>query len=284
MTRASAVVRVPAVRRLASQLAALGVRPGQDLLVHCSIRRIGLTDARPIGVLPALLEAIGPDATLVVPSQTTANSTSSELFRAATAGLSKTELARYLASMPGFDPDRTPSANMGVLAELVRTTPGAARSAHPQSSFAATGARAAQSMAGHELTCHLGEKSPLGWLYRADAAVLLLGVSYDVCTAFHLAEYRLPGKAPRREYTCFTTSQQERQKHTFSDICLDDTDFADLGSLLDAEPFVSRGFVGSAECRLFPIRAAVDFAAAWPPFLHRRRGECEETARYVLAE
>ncbi len=271
MTDALATVPAPAVRVLTSQLAALGVRPGQDLLVHCSMRRIGLVDARSIGVLPALLEAIGPDATLVVPCQTTANSTSSDVFSAATAGLNETELASYMASMPGFDPERTPSQGMGILAELVRTSPGAARSAHPQSSFAAIGARAAESMAGHKLTSHLGEESPLGWLYRADAAVLFLGVGYDICTAFHLAEYRLPGKAPRRPYTCFTVNQGVRREHTFTDICLDDTDFEDVGALLDAEPFVSRGFVGSAECRLFPIRAAVDFATAWPPFLHRRR-------------
>lgn len=271
MADALTAVRAPAAHVLASQLAAVGVRPGQDLLVHCSIRRIGLIDARPIGVLPALLEAIGPDGTLVVPSQTTANSTSSDVFLAATAGLSEPELASYLVTMPGFDPGQTPAQGMGVLAELVRTCPGAARSAHPQSSFAAVGARAAESMAGHELACHLGEQSPLGWLYRADAAILLLGVGYDVCTAFHLAEYRLPGNAPRRAYTCFTARQEGRREHIFTDICLDDADFADLGTVLDAEPFVNRGFVGSAECRLFPIRAAVDFAATWPPFLYRRR-------------
>jgi aminoglycoside N3'-acetyltransferase len=50
--------------------------------------------------------------------------------------------------------------------------------------------------------CHLGERSPLGWLYAADAAILLLGVGYDACTAFHLAEYRRPSTRPQK-YHCF---------------------------------------------------------------------------------
>jgi aminoglycoside 3-N-acetyltransferase len=126
-------------------------------------------------------------------------------------------------------------------------------------------------MAEHAIDCHLGERSPLGWLYRADAAVLLIGVGYDVCTAFHLAEYRLPGTPAYREYRCFTAADGARKEHAFFDIALDDGDFSALGAAMDAEPFVRKGKVGGAECRLLPIRAAVDFAAAWPQFAERRR-------------
>lgn len=259
-----------AARRLTADLAALGVRPGQDLLVHCSLRRIGPVDGGAPTLLSALRAATGPDATLVVPAQTAENSLSSRVFLTATASLDKAQLARFVAAMPGFDPATTPSSGMGAFAEHVRTRPGAFRSAHPQSSFAAIGLRAADCMAGHEMACHLGERSPLGWLYLQGAAVLLLGVAYAACTAFHLAEYRLPKNTSLRQYRCFTTEGRVRTEQAFVEINLDDRDFEMLGARIDREPFVHRGRVGNAECRLLPIRDAVDFATAWPPFKQRR--------------
>jgi aminoglycoside 3-N-acetyltransferase len=269
--QAAGVAGVAGVTVLGAQLLALGVRPGQDLLVHCSMRAVGPVAGGAATVAAALTNVLGPDATLVVPAQTTLNSLSSDAFLTVTAGLDEIGLARHIEAMPGFDPAATPSQGMGQLAELVRTMPGAARSAHPQSSFAAIGARAAQAMAGHALDCHLGEHSPLGWLYAQDAAVLLLGVGYDACTAFHLAEYRLPGEASYREYRCFVTADGARQELAFNDIVLDASDFAALGAHLEGEPYVRKGLVGAADSRLLPIRAAVDAAAAWPPFLRRRR-------------
>lgn len=262
---------VKGCRELADELRAMGVRRGLDLLVHSSLRRIGPVSDGAATVLQALRNTVGPDAaTIVVPTQTTANSLTSKAFLNATARLDTAELASYVAAMPGFDPGTTPSSGMGGLAEYVRTSPGAVRSAHPQASFAALGPRAADCMASHDMACHLGEQSPLGWLYEHGAAVLLFGVTYAACTAFHLAEYRLPEPPPLRTYQCFTATEGGRAQHAFTEIALDDSDFEELGGVMDKEPFVRRGKVGAAECRLFPIRAAVDFALAWPPFAQRR--------------
>src|SRR6266566_5988369 len=155
---------------LVAGLRILGVLPGQDLLVHCSLRRIGPVAGGAATLLRALQTAAGPDATLVVPAQTPGNSLSSRFFREQTAGLNEAELENFVAAMPGFDPASTPSDGMGAFAEHVRTTPGALRSGHPQTSFAALGPGAADCTAGHQMTCHLGQQSPLGWLYRAGAA------------------------------------------------------------------------------------------------------------------
>jgi len=255
---------------LVGDLGALGVRRGQDLLVHSSLRRIGKVAGGAVTVLRALRTTIGRKATLVVPTQTPANSHSSRAFLASIGGPGPDSLARFRADTPGYDPATSPSTGMGVLAEHLRTRPGAMRSAHPQTSFAALGPRAADCVAGHELNCHLGEQSPLGWLYRADAAVLLLGVGYAACTAFHLAEYLLPGAHRFREYRCFTLGEGKRRERSFTALDLDDSDFEAVGASMDREPFARRGRVGTADCRLFPVRAAVDFAAAWPPFQDRR--------------
>ena len=258
------------MRALVADLTALGVQPGQHLLVHSSLRKIGPVDGGAETILEAIRIVAGDDATIVVPTQTAENSRSSPAFLAATTGLSDAEFVRYLAAMPGFDPAMTPSTRMGAFAEYVRTSPGAVRSSHPQTSFAAVGDRAAEFTSGHSLDCHLGERSPLGWLYWVCGAVLLLGVGYAACTALHLSEYRLPGERPRRVYRCFTIEEGVRREREFVDVDLTDSDFETVGARVDQEPFIRRGRVGAADCRLIPVQNIVDFAVAWPPFWQRR--------------
>ena len=250
-------------------LRSLGLRPGQALLIHCSLRRVGPVDGGAATLMGAIRDVAGPAATLVVPAQTAGNSLTSRAFRAATADLDPDAYARYIAAMPGFSPVSTPSVGMGAFAEHLRTRPQARRSNHPQSSFAALGPLAASAMAVHDLDCHLGERSPLGWLYDADAAIVLLGTDYTVCTAFHLAEYRLCREPPLRSYQCFIGSGTARTPCEFTDIDLDDSDFGQIGAALDCAnwPDVGsaphRGRVGLTTCRLVPMRPAVDFARDW---------------------
>lgn len=255
--------------RLASELRSLGLLPGQHLLIHCSLRRLGPVAGGAATVLAAIRDVVGPAATLVVPAQTTWNSLTSRAFRTATAGLDDDARARYIANLPGFDRASTPSAGMGAFAEHVRTRPGACRSAHPQTSFAALGPDAAAAMSLHDLDCHLGERSPLGWLYDTDAAIALIGVGYSACTAFHLAEYRLPGELPRQEYHCFVDSDGTREQCVFTDFVLVDDDFELLGTALDSAAWTDAaaapraGRVGMSSAILLSVRTAVDFALSW---------------------
>jgi aminoglycoside 3-N-acetyltransferase len=258
---------------LAAGLRALGLRPGQDLLVHSSLRSVGPVAGGAATLLRAIQQVAGPDATVVVPAQTAQNSASSPAFRAATSQLDPAQLERYLAGMPAFDPRTTPSQGMGAFAEYVRTRPGAARSGHPQTSFAAVGARAGDCVRVHDLDCHCGPRSPLGWLYDNAADVLLIGARYSSFTGFHLAEYLLPGQRPTRAYHCVSPGAGgDRRFAELWDIDLDESDFAALGARMDSMPFVRRGHVGAADCRLVPIRLAVDFALADHDFRRRRAG------------
>jgi aminoglycoside 3-N-acetyltransferase len=262
--------------QLAADLRSLGLQPGRDLLIHSSLRQVGQIDGGAATLLNAIRDVAGPQATLVVPTQTALNSPTSAKFLEATAELRARERARYVAAMSGFDAARTPSYGMGRLAEYLRTHSSAVRSSHPQVSFAAIGPRARDCISVHDLDCHLGDRSPLGWLYAADAAILLLGVSYSACTAFHLAEYRLPGVPPRRLYNCFTAEGQRRVEHQFTDVDLDDSDFEQLGLELESAavqkslPGLQRGQVGAAACKLLALRMAVDFAYSWLA-VHRGR-------------
>ncbi|MEV4276333.1 AAC(3) family N-acetyltransferase [Actinoplanes xinjiangensis] len=159
---------------LAAQVRALRLPRGGVVLVHCGMRRIGTVPGGPRTLLWALRQALGPGGTVVVPAQTAGNSLTSRAYRQATAGMTDAERARYAAR----------------------------RSNHPQTSFAALGPASDEITRVHDLDCHLGERSPLGTLYRLGATVLMIGVEMDTCTALHLAEYRLHPPPPLMTFAC----------------------------------------------------------------------------------
>ncbi|MFJ6796345.1 aminoglycoside N(3)-acetyltransferase [Streptomyces sp. NPDC091268] len=251
---------------LAAQLRRLGVRPGARLLTHASLGGTGL---RAEAVRDALLEAVGPRGTVVAPAFTPENSRTSSAHLARIAGLDAAQVAAFRARMPAFDPLRTPSQGMGVLAEAVRTAAGAARSGHPQTSFAAVGADAGEWCASHPLESHLGEETPLGALCRGGGQVLMINVGFSVCTAFHLAEYRIP-KPPLRMYECVVKvnlpggqpGRQGERWTAYEDVALDDSDFAEIGTSFP-DSRVRRGRVGGVSAMLFSIPDAVDHALEW---------------------
>ncbi|MEV0966117.1 AAC(3) family N-acetyltransferase [Streptomyces sp. NPDC049910] len=242
---------------LARRLTELGLRAGETVLVHAGIGGTGMDAA---GLRDALLRAVGEEGTLVVPAFTPENSDTSSAYLRRVAGMTPTQAAAFRAKMPAFDPAVTPSTGMGRLAESVRTARGAVRSAHPQTSFAALGRRAGELLSRHPLTCHLGEESPLGALYRAGARVLMINVGFSVCTAFHLAEYRTG--APLRRYACVVRGAHGPEWTEYLDVELDDGDFEDLGAAFSRN-IEQQGRLGGTNATLFSITDAVDHAVTW---------------------
>lgn len=238
--------------RLVRLLSELGVRRGGVLLVHASLRGTGLS---PAVVRDALLAALGPAGTLVTPAFTPENSDTSDCHRALTAGLTEQQKEVYRAGMPAFDPDVTPCPAVGALADCVRATPGAVRSAHPQTSFAAIGPLARDLLTGHEPDCHLGEWSPLARLYQLHAQILLFRVGFEACSALHLAEYRMTPRPPTRTYRCVVGGAWI----SYEDIVLDDSDFAAIGSRIPHELLTKGEFAGKA-VTLVEMRDTVDAA------------------------
>ncbi|MEU8981095.1 AAC(3) family N-acetyltransferase [Streptomyces sp. NPDC048309] len=223
-------------------------------MVHASLGSAGLRAAE---VRDALLDVLGPEGTLVVPTFSPENSFTSRAYKALTDGMSDGEEAAFRASMPPFDPQETPCPTMGVLAECVRTTPGAVRSRHPHTSLAGLGPRAGELLGEHDPHCHLGEGSPLAKLYAADAQVLLFRVGFEVCSAFHLAEYRLRPAPARRAYHCVVS--EPGHWTTYEDIVLYDGDFGAIGARLPRDLVTEREMAGKTVL-LFGMREAVDQA------------------------
>lgn len=253
-------------KRLVADLRDLGVPAGRPLLVHASLSQIGNVKGGAEAVIDALLEVIGPDGTLVTGAGTPENSTTSRAFQARTAGFNREQVAEFCATMPAFDRATTPTS-IGAIAEALRTTPGACRSAHPQSSFAAVGREARALMARHRVTCHLGEASPLAKLYERDALILMLGVDYRACSAFHLAEYRYRKRPPRQVYSCVVKKWGKPRWIEYRDVALDDHDFEIMGNCLEGvlkdQRVMLSGRVGRAASCLIPMRCVVDLASEW---------------------
>jgi aminoglycoside 3-N-acetyltransferase len=242
----------------------LGVRAGSVLLVHASMSSLGWVVGGPVAVAQALVDALSPEGTLVVPTHTPDNSDPSG-WRNPPVPVEWWPVIR--AHMPGFDPVLTPSRWMGRVSEVVRSWPGARRSTHPHVSFAALGPRAEEITAGHALDEMLGERSPLARVYDLDGDVLLLGVGHDSNTSLHLAEYRVARPLRAAHGASVLDAQGRAGWVQWSDVALDETDFVRLGAELETELEVTGdvviGPVGSAECRLLRQRPAVDFAVAW---------------------
>ena len=125
-------------------LAGLGIEPGDVIFVHSSMKRIGNVRNGPDTVIDALLGAVGPEGTVLMPAY-------SMPLRSQVA---------TLENFGGFDP-LTPPDTVGFLPETFRKREGAVRSIHPTSSVAAMGKMAAEMTAGHHLspTC-FGEGTP----------------------------------------------------------------------------------------------------------------------------
>jgi aminoglycoside 3-N-acetyltransferase len=245
---------------LSRDLTALGVAPGDTLLVHSSLSALGWVCGGEQALVQALMDTVGPGGTLVVPTQTMDN-TDPAGWRDPPVPEDWWPVIR--AEAPGFDPRLTPSRYMGRVPELVRTWPGAVRSANPQTSFAALGPRARDLMEHHPVDCRLGEDSPLAALERAGARVLLLGTGFGSCTAFHLAEYRIPRPRLERSGCAVLSPDGSREWVAFTDVFLDEEDFALLGEDFEGTGAVVSGPVGEASARLFSLPGAVAFAAGW---------------------
>jgi aminoglycoside 3-N-acetyltransferase len=137
------------------------------------------------------------------------------------------------------------------------------RSDHPQVSFAALGRRAAEITGGHQLDDALGERSPLGAIYRLDGKVLLLGCDHDSNTSLHLAEWRQ--QSPPRGVIGASVRRPDGTSEwiSWTDVIENSDDFEWIGAAFESAVGLSAGRVGGAEARLMPQRALVDFATDW---------------------
>lgn len=154
-------------RRISADLTHLGVKPGGVLLVHSSFKSLGPVDGGAETVIQGLLDALGPEGTLLMPA-----------LSYMTVG----------PSSPVFDVKHTPSC-VGWLPEYFRTRIGTLRSVHPTHSVCGVGPRASDLLAEHRGdTTPCGPRSPFSKLPAVGGQVLFLGCGLEPNTSMHAVE------------------------------------------------------------------------------------------------
>jgi aminoglycoside 3-N-acetyltransferase len=237
--------------RIKSGLAALGVKSGDSLLVHASLKSLGALPNAAELVTTAFLELLGSEGTLLMPA------------------LSYSSVTK---ESPFFDLERTPSC-VGGLSEYFRTRTFARRSIHPTHSVCALG-----KAAGFFTDSHLSDRTPVGVhspfskLKEAKGKVLFLGCGLKPNTSMHgVEELVVPPYlfGDEREYTLRLSPDNLLQKayipHGFAGYIQRYDRLLDLlkpedyhqGNILEAEVFVldCNAFwdIGSAVLRQDPF-------------------------------
>jgi aminoglycoside 3-N-acetyltransferase len=227
----------------------LGVRRGDVLLVHSALSRLGFVEGGADAVIGALLDTLGNEGTLLMPSFPF-----------------DTFVAEYLAKNPCFDVRHTPS-RMGKITEVFRTRDGVVRSLHPTHPVAALGPAAEEiTSAHHRGPKTFGEQSPFYRLCDKGGKVLLMGVDFHAMTNLHVVEDVFPG-FPYLTYLpgpilVRVTDESGRELEMATRV--HDPTLSRLRDCNKLEPHfleagvLARGKIGDAEARLMPARGVLE--------------------------
>lgn len=244
---------------LKNEFKRIGIEKGDTILVHSSLSKIGWICGGEVTVINALIEAVGEEGTIVMPSH------SGEMCDPAfwsNPPVPSEWFKDIREEMPAFDENITPTYGMGKIAEAFRNFYGVKRSYHPTVSFSAWGKNKEFITDNHSLEYSLGEKSPLARFYELSGKVILLGVDYDVNTSFHLAEYR----AKNYTETINSSPILENGKRVFKqykDIEFKTELFMFLGEEFEEKCNVNTYNIGNANVKVFNQRDCVDFAVEY---------------------
>ena len=165
-------------RRIVAEMRRMGVRRGDCIFLHCSLRSLGEVVGGPETVIDALLDAVGPTGTVTMPTFT---------FSAASTR------DRY----PPYHPGRT-AARVGAIADAFWRRPNARRSASASHCCAAIGPQADFFSEGAVTVEPYCREGPFGKLYQLDAKVFLVGCGLAPNSSLHAVEdwADLPSVAP----------------------------------------------------------------------------------------
>ena len=258
--------------RLISDLKKLGIKPGDTIMLHASVKAIGWAVGGPDIVIQALLDVLGKNGTLMMlvsweDSPYNLVEWPEDWQRA------------YLEECPPFDPATSRAyRKWSILTEYLRTWPGAFRSNHPDASFAAVGALARWITENHPLQYGFGPGSPLAKLCEARGKVLLLGAPLNTITLLHYAEHI--AKVPNKRTVQYKMPLLLGGRRVWVEI----EEFDTCGNILPnakeyfeiiPREFLSSGKgrldkVGAAQSYLFDTNEFVKFAVKW---LERKYGK-----------
>jgi aminoglycoside N3'-acetyltransferase len=251
---------------LVDDLRRLGVKPGDTLMIHASLRAIGRLRGGPDSLLDALEQTVGGDGTLLM-------ILGAEIAEDWVNRLPEPERLTALAEAAPFDPATAPVFHeVGHFAEIFRRRARTLVTDNPSGRFGARGRLAQDLLADAPWHDYYGPGSPLDRLCRFGGRVLRMGASLDTTTVLHFAEYRaeIPAKRRvRRHYRCRGPQGPETRVVE----CLDDENgivdwpgedyFAIILRAYLATGWALRGRVGLAQSELIEASDLVEFGTQW---------------------
>jgi aminoglycoside N3'-acetyltransferase len=166
---------------LAGDLRGLGLREGDVLFLHSSLKSLGFVEGGPNTLFNALLDVIGPEGTLIVPTYYLPGGTIHATC----------QMKDYV-----FDP-RVQGSNLGAVPEAFLKRHGVRRSIHPTHSVSAVGKHADYVTKDHHRAPSIfGKGSPWDRCHELNGKVLGLGISMGPVTFYHLLEDRVGDAFP----------------------------------------------------------------------------------------
>ena len=167
--------------QLADGFRRIGVRAGDVLLFHSSLRSFGRVVVGPDTVIDSAVAAVSPGGTVVVPTFVQKVDE---------------ENAGYTQRLQAWDIDRSRS-DVGRITEVFRLRGDSVRSDDCCNSLAAIGPDAAVAMGRHRTAAprpspwgsvSFGIGSPWDWLRERNALYLLMGTGFQACSILHYVQ------------------------------------------------------------------------------------------------
>jgi aminoglycoside 3-N-acetyltransferase len=252
--------------KLAADFRALGVRPGDVVMLHASVRAVGPIAGGPDTLHLALKDALTAEGTLLMYA-----SCPEYVDEVGRGNLTPAQEAEVLEKLPPFDAVTARSArDNGALVELFRTYPGSRVNDHVVR-FVAWGKHAEPLFAEQPWDFAFGRGSALERFLMLGGRILHLGSDHDTTTFLHYAEHVVdfPGKRIAR----YKVPVLEDGRRVWRDMAEVDTSsegahaswperfFALIVDRYLAETNNRGGKVGNADSVLLDARGLFDFAA-----------------------
>lgn len=242
---------------LTHQLQQVGITAGDSLMIHSSLKAMGWIAGGAQAVVEALMDAVTPEGTLVMPAQSTDNSDPVYWMEPP---VPENWHQPIRDELPAFDPHLTALRGMGKVAECFHRHPDAVRSPHPAHSFVAWGRYASEWMSEQPLEDSFGKRSPLGKMMEADVKILLIGVDFDACTALHYAEFMQENRSFSPQGAAMSVNG-ERIWQTYDCVDMDADRFPEIAKEYDGE--IVKGTLGQAQVQIVEMRSIVEFGIRW---------------------
>ena len=237
----------------------LGLKEGDTIELHGSLKAVGLVSGGPNTIIDALLKVLSHEGTLIMSAQYSTN-TEPALWEHPPVDIEAFEAIR--ASHPPFRGKETVLRWMGSLANALQLKDQTVFSDHPNLAVMALGKQAKWLTMDSPLTPAFGLGSPFEKALQLKSKALLIGVGYDVLTGLHVAE-ALSRKRPYHLESATILINGHPKRVKLLDYDYDSELFTQIGLEYEKTHHVESLILGNATVKLIEMTSLHEFALAY---------------------